>query len=144
MFHHAKKFRGLIRAHLFIHQAHAVHAWILSPKFVLRVHPHNFIYSICPKLVQSILKPPLQCIIISPESVQSSCAHQHTQDVSTKRVLPSNLLKCQRHLWQSPICQSQEDQCYFLCFCIFAMAKIAQDLQICQMADLKSSKGAIL
>ena len=42
-----------------------------------------------PRCVYSILKPHGQSFITSPESVQSSCVRQHTQDVSAQRVHPT-------------------------------------------------------
>ena len=44
-----------------------------------------------PRCVYSNLKSHGQSCITSPESVQSSCVHQHTQDVPLKRVLPSSI-----------------------------------------------------
>ena len=44
-----------------------------------------------PRCVYLILKPHGQSFITSPESVQSGCVRQHTQEVPAQRVLPSDI-----------------------------------------------------
>ena len=50
-----------------------------------------------PRCIYSILKPHGQSFITSPESVQSSCVHQHTQDVPAKQILPCNQIKSSKY-----------------------------------------------
>ena len=68
-----------------------------------------------PRCMYSILKPHGQSFITSPESVQSSCVHQHTQDVPAQRVLPSNHSKFTKTFWCFVQKISAKLQNIFLC-----------------------------